>query len=415
MAKIKITKRSVEALKVTSKDYIAFDTYLPGFGVRVMPSGKRFFLVQYRRHGRTRRVMIGQFGVVTAELARREATIKLGSVRGANGDPAALRDAERQSTTMKELGERFLTQYVPTRCKPSTKAEYRRSVELFLDPFFAKQHVRSVTTADVAELHGSLSHIPYQANRTLGVLSKMMNLAETWGIRDKHSNPCEDVERYPERKRERFLSPKELQRLGQALTAAEANQTETKYAVAAFRILLLTGCRLSEIQTLEWRYVDLEQKELRLPDSKTGAKTVHLGEAAATLLKALPRVSGNPYVIVGKKQKSHLTDLQHPWRRIRKAAGLNDVRIHDLRHTFASGGLLVGEGLAMIGKLLGHTQVQTTARYAHLASDPVKQAATKISDRLALALLDTVDDPNAKKPQHSHPLTDDADDKSEAA
>jgi integrase len=415
MAKIKITKRSVEILKVTSKDYIAFDTELPGFGVRVMPSGKRFFLVQYRRHGRTRRVMIGQFGVVTAELARREATIKLGSVRGANGDPAALRDAERQSLTMKELGERFLTQYVPARCKPSTQAEYRRAIELFLDPFFAKQHVRSVTTADVAELHGSLSHIPYQANRTLGVLSKMMNLAEIWGIRDKHTNPCEDVERYPERKRERFLSPKELQRLGQALAAAEADQTETKYAVSAFRILLLTGCRLSEIQKLEWRYVDLEQKELRLPDSKTGAKTVHLGEAAVALLKALPRVTGNPYVIVGKKEKTHLTDLQHPWRRIRKAAGLNDVRIHDLRHTFASGGLLVGEGLAMIGKLLGHTQVQTTARYAHLASDPVKQAATKISDRLASALFGAVVDPSPDEPRDSQALIDDAEDRSEAA
>src|SRR6267142_3840017 len=119
--------------KVATKDYIAFDTDLPGFGVRVMPSGKRFFLVQYRRHGRTRRVMIGQFGIVTAELARREATIKLGSVRGADGDPAALRDAERQSITMKELGERFLTQYVPVRYKLSTQAEYRRSVELFLD------------------------------------------------------------------------------------------------------------------------------------------------------------------------------------------------------------------------------------------------------------------------------------------
>jgi integrase len=169
------------------------------------------------------------------------------------------------------------------------------------------------------------------------------------------------------------------------LTAAEVNQTETKYAVAAFRILLLTGCRLSEIQTLQWRHVDLDLKELRLPDSKTVAKTVHLGEAAVALLDALPRLIGNPYVIVGKKDKTHLTDLQHPWQRIRKVAGLADVRIHDLRHTFASGGLLVGE--AMIGKLLGHTQVQTTARYADLASDPAKQAATKISDRLASALL----------------------------
>ena len=415
MAKIKITKRSVEALKTTSKDYFAFDTDLPGFGVRVMPSGKRFFLVQYRRHGRTRRVTIGQFGIVTAELARREATIKLGSVRGANGDPAALRDAERQSATMKELGERFLTQYVPTRCKPSTQAEYRRSVELFLDPLFAKQRVRSVTTADVAEMHGSLSHIPYQANRTLGVLSKMMNLAETWGIRDKHTNPCERIERYPERKRERFLSPKELQRLGQALTAAEVCETESKYAVAAFRILLLTGCRLSEIQMLEWRHVDLNGKELRLSDSKTGAKTVHLGEAAVALLGALPRVTGNPYVIVGKKEKTHLTDLQHPWRRIREAAELSDVRIHDLRHTFAWGGLLVGEGLAMIGKLLGHTQVQTTARYAHLAADPIKQAATKISDRLALALLGALDELRTGRAEQRATSTENGDGENEAA
>jgi integrase len=243
----------------------------------------------------------------------------------------------------------------------------------------------------------------------------MMSLAETWGLRDKHSNPCKDIERYPERKRERFLCPTELQRLGQALTAAEVNP-ESKYAVAALRLLLLTGCRLSEIQTLEWRYVDLEQKELRLPDSKTGAKTVHLGDAVVVLLDALPRVTGNPYVIVGKKEKAHLTDLQHPWRRIRKAAGLNDVRIHDLRHTFASGGLLVGEGLAMIGKLLGHTQVQTTARYAHLASDPVKQAATKISDRLASALLGPVDRRRAQEAQHSsETIEDETDDDAAAA
>jgi integrase len=386
MAKIKITKRSVEALKAAAKDYIAFDTELPGFGLRVMPSGKRFFLVQYRRHGRTRRVMIGQFGVVTAELARREATIKLGSVRGADGDPAATRDAERQSATMKELGKRFLEQYVLVRCKSSTQAEYRRSVELFLNPFFGNHRVRSITTADVAELHGSLSQIPYQANRTLGVLSKMMNLAETWGIRDRHTNPCEGVERYPERKRERFLSPQELRRLGLALARAEAEKTESRHAVAAFRLLLLTGCRLSEIQTLRWSYVDLERCELRLPDSKTGAKTVHLGGPVVNLLNKLPRIKGNPYVIAGKKESAHLTDLQHPWRRVRKAARLDDVRIHDLRHTFASGGLLVGEGLPMIGKLLGHTQVQTTARYAHLACDPIKLAADKISTQLAAAL-----------------------------
>ena len=392
MPKLKLTKRTIESLEVNEKDYIVFDAELPGFGVCVMPSGKRFFLIQYRRHGRTRRVMIGQFGPVTAENARREANRLLGQVRGAGGDPAALRDAERLAVTVKELGQRFLTQHVATRCKPSTQGEYRRSVELFIDPFFGNQRVRSVQSADVAELVGSMAHIPYQANRTLGVLSKMMNLAETWGMRDRHTNPCELIERYPEHKRERFLSGKELQRLGSVLTKAGTEQTESRYAVAAFRLLLLTGCRLSEIQKLEWGHVDTDIGELHLPDSKTGAKTIHLGQSALAVLRDLPRVAENPYVIVGKKEGSYLSDLQHPWRRVRLAAGLEEVRIHDLRHTFASGGLAVGEGLSMIGKLLGHTQIQTTARYAHLAADPMKAAANKISNRLASALVGALED-----------------------
>lgn len=386
MAKDKLTKRTVEKLETRDTDYIVFDTELPGFGLRVMPSGKRFFLIQYRRYGRTRRVMIGQFGPITAEIARKEALRMLGDVRGNDGDPAAIRDKERQSCTVEELGRRFLAEHVATRCKPTTQAEYKRSVELFINPFFGKQRARTVSSADVSELHGAHAHIPYQANRTLGVLSKMMNLAETWGIRDKHTNPCEDIERYPEYKRERFLSAKEMKRLGEVLTAFETDGSESQYAIAAFRLLLLTGCRLREIQTLKWEYVDLDNGQINLPDSKTGAKTIHLGAAAAALLKKLPEVDGNPYVIIGKFEGAYLADLQKPWRRIRKAAGLDNVRIHDLRHTFASGGLLVGEGLPMIGKLLGHTQVQTTARYAHLASDPIKAAATRISKRLAAAL-----------------------------
>jgi integrase len=383
----KLTKRSVEALRVQATNYIAFDAELPGFGVRIMPSGKRFFLVQYRRHGRTRRVMLGQFGPLTAEVARRRALMLLAQVRSGGSDPAAERDALRQSLTVEQLGARFLKEHVAVRCKPTTQSEYRRSVELFIDPFLGKQRVRSVTTADVAELHGSLSYIPYQGNRTLGVLSKMMSLAEIWGLRDRHSNPCDDIQRYPEHRRERFLSLKEVKALGRALDAAESDGSEGKYACTAFRLLLLTGCRLSEIQRLRWEHVYLDEGELRLPDSKTGAKTVHLGAAAIALLRSLPRVEKNPFVIAGKNSGWYLTDLQRPWRRIRSVAVLNEVRIHDLRHTFASGGLAVGEGLSMIGKLLGHTQVQTTARYAHLAADPVKQAADKIAERLAGALL----------------------------
>ena len=229
-------------------------------------------------------------------------------------------------------------------------------------------------------LHQDMQATPYQANRTLAVLSKMFNLAELWGMRPDGSNPCRHVKRYKERKRERFLSDTEYARLGSALRDAEVSETPS--SVAAIRLLMLTGCRLSEILTLRWDCVDLDVGRLNLRDSKSGAKIVHLGEPAIEVLRGVHRVDGNPWVIAGRRRGGHLTDLQTPWRRIRARAGLDDVRIHDLRHSFASGGLLVGEGLPMIGKLLGHTQVQTTARYAHLAADPVKAAADRISERI---------------------------------
>ena len=182
------------------------------------------------------------------------------------------------------------------------------------------------------------------------------------------------MKRYKERKRERFLSPEETERLGEVLREAEA---EMPSAVAAIRLLLLTGCRLSEIQFLRWEYVKGDCIEL--PDAKTGGRVVPLGPEARAVLSALPHEDGNPWVITGKLPGSHLTDLQRPWRRIRERAGLEDVRIHDLRHSFASRALALGESLTMIGKLLGHTQVQTTARYAHLARDSIQNAAARIT------------------------------------
>jgi len=284
---------------------------------------------------------------------------------------------------MRELGRRFLKEYVPSHCKPSTAEEYRRSVELFINPRIGKLRVPDVQRNHIATLHHGLRETPYQANRTLGVLSKIFNLAELWNLRPDGSNPCRHVKRFREEKRERFLSDEEYRRLGDTLDEAEREGSETPAAIAAFRLLMLTGCRLSEIRKLRWEHVDLEAGELRLRDSKSGAKIVHLGAPAVAVLRGIDREDGSPWVIVGRKPGGHLTDLQHPWRRIRSRAGLDDVRIHDLRHSFASGGLLVGEGLPMIGKLLGHTQIQTTARYAHLANDPVKVAADRIASRIA--------------------------------
>ena len=297
-------------------------------------------------------------------------------------DPAAARDARRKAPTMKQLGKRFLEDYVPDHCKPSTAYEYGRSVKFFIDPRIGSRKVRDIQRSDIADLHHALRETPYQANRTLGVLSKLFNLAEMWGIRPDGSNPCLHVKRYKEEKRERFLSAEEFARLGQVLDETLRDGSETRSAVAAIRLLMLTGCRLSEIQKLRWEHVDLEAGELRLPDTKTGGRAVPLAPSAVRLLESLPRDEENPWVIAGKKPGSHLTDLQHPWRRIRALADLNDARIHDLRHSFASRALALGEGLPIIGKLLGHTQVQTTARYAHLARDTVKASAARIGDSI---------------------------------
>jgi integrase len=175
-----------------------------------------------------------------------------------------------------------------------------------------------------------------------------------------------------------------LRRLGDTLAEFERSGQESVHVVGAFRLLLLTGCRLGEIQTLRWSYVSA--RYLELPDSKTGARRIPLPPAAQVVLASLPRFDGNPFVICGAVDGQHITDLQRPWRRIRAAAGLQDVRIHDLRHTYASNAVANGMPIQMVGKLLGHTQIQTTMRYAHLADDPVLRAAESNSAWLNAAL-----------------------------
>ena len=380
-AHLKITKRMVDQLQSDGAEKFYWDADLPGFGVRVRGSGRKYYVAQFRANGRLRRITLGRHGAVPTETARRRAMAAISDAKGGL-DPAAARDAGRKAVTMKQLGKRFLEEYVPVHCKPSTAYEYGRSVNFFINPRIGSRKVRDIQRSDIADLHHALRETPYQANRTLGVLSKLFNLAEMWGIRPDGSNPCLHVKRYKEEKRERFLSAEEFARLGQVLDETLRDGSETRSAVAAIRLLMLTGCRLSEIQKLRWEHVDLEAGELRLPDTKTGGRAVPLAPSAVRLLESLPRDEENPWVIAGKKPGSHLTDLQHPWRRIRALADLNDVRIHDLRHSFASRALALGEGLPIIGKLLGHTQVQTTARYAHLARDTVKASAARIGDSI---------------------------------
>lgn len=378
----KLTKRIVETLKPGTGDVFAWDDELRGFGVRVKPSGVRTFIVQYRNaHGRSKRLTIGQFGRLTVDQARREARISLADVaRGS--DPAEDRAGNRKAATLATFATRYLADHADTRMKPRSAAEDRRMLDRYVLPVLGARKIADIDRADVTRLHQGMRETPYQANRVVGLLSRMFNVAERWGIRPDGSNPTRHVEKFKEAGRERFLNAGELARLGDVLAEAERTATESASVIAAIRLLTLTGCRLSEILTLQWGYVDFAAACLRLPDSKTGAKVVHLNAPALEVLASIDR-DGSPWVIRGAKEGAALVNLEKPWRRIRAKAGLEGVRLHDLRHTVASVAVGMGEGLPMIGKLLGHSQVQTTARYAHLAADPVRAATERVGGAIA--------------------------------
>jgi integrase len=383
-----ITKRAVDAAKARKTDSYLWDRELPGFGLKVTPAGRKVYLVQYRlggRQGRTRRVTIGQHGELTPAFARAEAKRLLGGI-AAGHDPAAERDKARAGKSLAVVLEQFMAEHVRPKLKASTAASYQRVARLYVLPSLGRRSIGEVTRADIARLHHEMSGKPYQANSTLAMLSKFFGWAEKHGLRPDGSNPCRHVDKYREARRERFLSPAELARLGDALREAERDNSATPWAIAAIRLLSFTGARRNEILSLRWEHVSEEHGCLMLPDSKTGRKAIHLSAPAIALLQTIPRIEGNPYVICGEKVGQHLVNVEKPWRRIRKAAKLEDVRLHDLRHSFASVAASGGQSLVVIGKMLGHSQPATTARYAHLADDPVKAASDAVGRHIAAAM-----------------------------
>jgi len=378
----RLTKRVIEAAEVRDKDYMIFDDELSGFGLRVLPSGRKNLILQYRIGTRTRRLTLGYYPAITAEQARDKAFKNLAAIRDGE-DPMQEKQAFAACPSMKEYFQRFMEIHAAVHLKPCTRQRYEGIIKNHLVPMLGRLKIVEVTRAHILQVHFSMSKMPSSANQTLALLSKMFNMAEAWGLRAENTNPCRHIKKYKERKRERFLSPKEMRRLGEALHMAGEASLCSPFAIAAFRLLILTGARLGEIQRCRWEYVHLDRGFIRLPDSKTGPRYIHLGRTAIEVLRTMPRVAGNPYLICSEhKTGEPVNDLQNTWRLIKKWAKLEDVHIHDLRHTFASNAVAMGMSLPMIGKLLGHTQTQTTARYAHLAMDPVLEAASKVTDQL---------------------------------
>jgi integrase len=410
----RITKRLVDGLKPNGREYFIWDDKLTGFGIRVQASGATSYVVKYRagsgRGAPTRRVTIARLGKVTPDEARDLARKLLGSVAHGS-DPAADRAAERRADTLREHAELFLAEHVEAKRKSSTAELYRDILERLVLPELGNRKAEKITISDIAKLHGKLKASPYQANRMLAVVSSLYSFAAKRRFIAEGVNPTRGIEKYRENGRERFLSAEELGRLGEAIREAETNglpynidmskptakhapkeknrQTVVgPHAAAAIRLLILTGARLREILHLKWEHVDFERGMLLLPDSKTGKKAIVLNAPALSVLANVPRVGS--FVIAGQSagagDEQPRSDLKRPWEAVAKRARLEGVRIHDLRHTHASVGAGAGLGLPLIGKLLGHANAATTARYAHLDADPLRKASDRIGNHIAAAM-----------------------------
>src|SRR6478736_638522 len=282
MGTTRITKRAVDTVRPTSRDTYLWDDELPGFGLKVTPAGRKVYLVQYRlggRRGRTRRVTIGQHGELTPTGARIEAKRLLGEV-ALGRDPASERDKAKADKSLAAVLDQFTTEHVKSKRKASTAREYQRIAKLYVLPRLGRRPIGDIKRQDIAKLHHELASKPYQANRTLALLSKFFNWAEKHGLRPDGSNPCRHVEKYREGRRERFLSQVELGRLGDALREAKQDKTCSPWIIAAIRLLSFTGARRNEILTLRWEHVSEEHECLMLPDSKKGRKAIHLSPPA---------------------------------------------------------------------------------------------------------------------------------------
>jgi integrase len=355
--------------------------WVSGFGVRVSAGGTKSFILRYRsRKTRAEHVYtIGTFPAWSVDAARREAIdLKHRIERG--DDPQTEKEAQRNAATIAELCDKFIAEHLPKR-RASTQRDYRGMIDGLIKPALGRKLVAAIDPRDVEALHAEISkRAPYRANRTASILSRMMTLAIKWRLRP--DNPCKGLERNPETKRKRYLTPDELGRLTRALA-----EYPDQHMANVFRLLLLTGARRSEVLSATWDQFDFSRNVWIKPAHATKTKIEHeipLGDAALTLLRAMRKAEPDAeFLFPGHGGSGHLEEVKRPWAAIAKAAKIADLRMHDLRHSYASFLASQGIGLHVIGALLGHTQPQTTHRYAHLLDDPLREATNKVGALLS--------------------------------
>ena len=391
----RLTQAFVDAQAANGGDRIVFDSQVPGLGLRITPAGTRIFIAQARVGGRKRRVTLGFASDMALARARTEALHTLAAMRGGN-DPvierrARLSAAAAKGTTIAALAEKWMADFVRPKLKPRTAFDYQQLLTKHILPALGHLTVANVSHEDVERLHVDMGRTPRRANYTIATVRTLLNFAIKHDLRPAASNPARGIKMYREKARERFLSEIEIGAAAEAIEQAENEGKIGPFGAAGLRLALFTGARSGEITAIQWGHIDWQRRLVRLPDSKTNEpRTIHLSDAAVEVLNIVPRVG--PYVIAGAVPEEPYKNLSRAWIVARAYAALDDVRLHDLRHSYAS--LAAGRGvpLQMIGKLLGHKVVATTQRYAHLARD----AAAAVNDELGAAMQAAIKKPRGK-------------------
>ncbi|HEO1716859.1 TPA: integrase arm-type DNA-binding domain-containing protein [Pseudomonas aeruginosa] len=384
MAKIKLTKSAVDAAQPQAQPIELRDTLVPGFLCKITPAGRKVFMLQYRTNaGERRKPALGQYGELTVEQARSLAQEWLAQVRR-GGDPAADKAEARKAPTVKELCVKFMEDYSKQRNKPSTQKGYQSVIDRNIIPMIGRLKVRDVKRPDIAGMMKKMAHKPADANRTFGVMRRMFNLAEVWGYRSDGTNPCRHVPMYPNGKATHLISDEDMGRIFRQLDKLEAEGLENYVIPLAIRLQFEFAGRRSEIVGLQWDWVDLENRRVVWPDSKTGGMSKPLSEEAHRLLSTAPRQEGCPHVLPSPSHPGqHLTtgEYYNGWSRVLKAAGATHVGTHGIRHRsatdIANSGIPVKVGMA----LTAHKTVAMFMRYVHTEDDPVRQAAELVANR----------------------------------
>ncbi len=366
---IKLTKRVIDSLSPAKDWDVRWDSELSGFGIRLYSGGKKSFVLSYRVMGQKKLMVIGSYGSLTLDEAKNIAKVKLVEIIQGK-DPGLDKQKKSKTLSMTEFANLYMENYAKKHKK--SWSEDQRRLEKNILPTLSKRKIQSITRNDILSIHNIMgARAPYEANRTIRLLSKMFEIAKEWNYLDhSNSNPAKGIKLFKEEKRDRWLTHNELPQLIEAV-----DQEQNLYARIAIWLYLLTGVRKSELLTAKWTDIDFERKELRLNDTKAGrVHYVPLSEAAIDLLSRVPRLEENPYIIPGSIKGKHMVNISKPWLRIRKAARLEDVRLHDLRRTVGSWLAQSGNSLHLIGKVLNHSNQSTTAVYARFAQDDVRNA-----------------------------------------